>query len=139
MTATGTKAIKGEDLVAAIRLACRGLVYISETDAEIMPFFLSAAGQPLSAMIERLDAEYGGKRKNSDFEIFFAGLTREQPWHTQKQKLNVKKFRSLQVLLQSNLENLRVYRYGRISIDILVIGQDADNNLAGIKTKAVET
>jgi hypothetical protein len=41
--------------------------------------------------------------------------------------------------LKENLRDLKVYRIGRIEIDIYVIGIDSQNNLMGIKTKAVET
>jgi hypothetical protein len=42
-------------------------------------------------------------------------------------------------LLEENLADLTVFRIGSIRIDIYVVGLDADGNLAGIKTKAVET
>ncbi len=49
------------------------------------------------------------------------------------------KFKRLKQLLIENLNELHVYRVGRVAIDIFVVGRDREGNLAGIKTKAIET
>ncbi len=40
---------------------------------------------------------------------------------------------------EKNLRNLKVFKVGKIQLDIYVVGLDAENRLLGIKTKAVET
>ena len=124
-------------LAAAIANACKGLVYVSETDAGIEPFFAEDDGGETAQAI--LKKEFSGEYAEQDFEQFFARLTADQAWHTPLQKRTVKKFRSLRSLLRSNLTELSVHRFGRIRIEILVVGRDADRNLAGIRTRSVET
>jgi hypothetical protein len=41
--------------------------------------------------------------------------------------------------LENELEDIRVIRVGRIQVDIYVIGNTKDGEVAGIKTFAVET
>ena len=83
--------------------------------------------------------DFSGEHAEGDFEQFFTRLTADQSWHTPLQTRAVKKFRSLRTLLRSNLTELSVHRFGRIRIDILVVGRDAAGNVAGIRTRAVET
>jgi hypothetical protein len=123
-------------LAAAIAAACKGLVYVSETDAPVEPFSIeNADGKPVPALLE---SEFGDGRAG-DIDSFFARLTVEQPWHTPLQQRAVKKYRTLRNLLLKNLENVSTYRFGRIRVEILVAGRDAAGNVQGIKTRAVET
>jgi hypothetical protein len=124
-------------LASAIGNACKGLVYVSETDAPIEPFFVqNPAGEPAAEVLKNL---IPGECAEADFEEFFARLTKDQDWHTLMHRRTVKKFRTLRNLLRSNLTDLCVYRFGRVRIDILAVGRDANGNLAGIRTRAVET
>ena len=72
-------------------------------------------------------------------EQFFARLTTENDWFGEKEKETARRFSALQKLLDENLRDLTVSKIGHIQLEIFVVGLDADNNLIGIKTKAVET
>lgn len=50
-----------------------------------------------------------------------------------------KKFLELQTLLEENLHDLKVFKLGRIRLDIYAVGIDRNGNPLGIKTQAVET
>ena len=50
-----------------------------------------------------------------------------------------KRFLELQKLLEENLRELKVFRIGRIQLDIFVVGIDKSGSLIGVSTKAVET
>jgi hypothetical protein len=45
----------------------------------------------------------------------------------------------LRQFLEQNLTDLKVFRIGRIRLDVYVVGLDSEGNLAGVKTVAVET
>jgi len=45
----------------------------------------------------------------------------------------------LKILLEKKLKELKVFKIGKIQLDIYVVGLDAESNLTGIQTKAVET
>jgi hypothetical protein len=74
-----------------------------------------------------------------DVRAFFARLTRTEGWHDDAQRAQAKKFLELQTLLEENLRDLKVFKVGRIRLDIYAVGLDVDGNLLGIKTRAVET
>jgi hypothetical protein len=127
-------------LFSRIADACRGLNYVSETDAAVEPVafgpahdtteagFREAAALPPDARVETVPAE-----------VFFAPVAAARPWHTTMQKKNAAGFAALWRLLESELEGVRVYRVGRVRIDIYVVGMDGGGEWTGVRTKAVET
>jgi hypothetical protein len=134
----GLPKFSGDELLAKIAELSRGLTYISESDAEVIPF---AAGRSASVTVDSfVDAE---NIKPSVQEIsvddFFSRLTRIQDWFGPAETRTAKRFGRLQNLLVNNLRDLKAFRAGKIQIDIYVVGLDQGNNLIGIKTKAVET
>ena len=129
---------KPETLAERIGKVSEGLFYISETDAEILPF--------VGEMTEAVNAETILKQTKSDppveerdFKDFFKRLTELQEWFGAEEIENANKFAKLRDMLQKNLRDIKVFKVGRIEIDIYVVGLDAQNILTGIQTKAVET
>jgi len=135
-----TKSEPVDQLAKQIRQISEGLYYISETDAEIFPF----TGTKTDAVTkENLLSQTGNKPdapvEERDFTDFFTRLTKIQDWFGDEEKQTAAKYARLKELLERNLKELKVFKVGRIEIDIYVVGLDAQGNLAGIKTKAVET
>ncbi|MDQ6786140.1 MAG: nuclease A inhibitor family protein [Acidobacteriota bacterium] len=128
------------DLPSQIKKLTDGLYYISETDAEILPFVgkksQAVTSEEIKNQIESADASQIEER---DFTEFFARLTEIQDWFGEEEKATAQKFSDLKSLLEKNLKDLKVFKVGKIQIDIYVVGLDAASNLMGIKTKAVET
>ncbi|MFK0734503.1 MAG: nuclease A inhibitor family protein [Gloeotrichia echinulata HAB0833] len=73
-----------------------------------------------------------------ELEYFFRNCAFEKEWHDEGQKEEVKKFQLLLQTLNDNLQEIKVYRVGAISIDVYIIGKTADG-IAGLSTKVVET
>lgn len=134
------KWVEKDSFADAVGKACKGLYYVSETDAEILPFF---GGKVTGGPRETILREIGLKNETTVEERavadLFSRLTKIREWFTPVEHRNAKKFLEMQKLLEDNLEDLTVLRIGRIQIDIYVVGIDKARNLAGIKTKAVET
>jgi len=129
---------KGKNLLAEIEKSTAGLTYISETDAPVKAVFVAGARStdashfiPKGTAAENLEARQPRE--------FFDRLTTEKDWFGSREREIAKRFSELEKLLNENLCDLTVLRVGRIQIDIYVVGLDADGNLVGIKTKAVET
>ena len=59
-------------------------------------------------------------------------------WHDEFQRKNVPRFQSLINCINTNLNNVKVFRVGTINIDVYIIGS-VENGLAGFKTKLIET
>ncbi len=129
-----------EPLYETIKKACQNLFYISETDAEVEFFFggkieilteqtiLAALGKNVTTEIEETEAQY-----------FFERLTKTKEWNSETQLNNARGFTNLFKLLSDDLGELRVFKIGRVKIDIYIVGIDENGMLIGVKTKAVET
>lgn len=134
------KTVKKESFEVAVKTACEGLLYPSETDAEILPVFGGTSkGGPREMILNEMGLKEPDAIEERTVVEFFARLTKIQDWFTQPEIEKADRFLKLQKLLEENLEDLTVLRTGRIQIDIYVVGIDEDGRVAGIKTKAVET
>ena len=125
--------VRGTGLTSRIEDLTKGLVYMSETDA------------PFDVFVTGTEEFYGGLEKENrpveevSFDKFFARLVKIQDWHSDKEKETAQKFLRLEEFLASSLADLRVFRIGRVQIEIYVVGLDEDGRLVGTKTKAIET
>jgi hypothetical protein len=79
------------------------------------------------------------KIKETTLVDFFERTTKIEDWFGDEEKAIAQKFSDLQKLVESNLQNIKVFRVGEIEIDVYVVGVDADGNFAGLKTMVVET
>jgi hypothetical protein len=130
---------KDRKLIETIEEASEGLEFISETDA---PFDLFISDDP----VERTDAAIKKflklDRKHLQevlFDDFFDRLTLSHEWHREPDRKRVAKFKKLRTALEKKLDGLRVYRSGRLHIDIFIVGHLPDGRAAGVRTKALET
>ncbi len=128
------------NLTEQIKIATKGLYYISETDAEILPFVgKQAKAVSKQEILSQTKKAADSTVEEKDFAGFFARLTEIQDWFGDEEKAIAQKFVRLKELLEKNLRDLKVFKIGEIQIDIYVVGLDAKDNLLGIETKAVET
>ncbi len=132
--------VNKDKLAKQIKKIVEGLYYISETDAEIFPFIGNKAeavtGEEVSKQTENVADTLVEER---DFNKFFARLTEMQEWFGDEETATANKFAELKKLLEDNLRDLKVFKIGKIELDIYIVGLDSESNLMGIKTKAVET
>jgi hypothetical protein len=133
------KNTKNPTLTESIAETVAGLSYSSETDAEIIPFVGQqtdfATAEELLRQIGKTDI----KIEEKSFDEFFAPLVKIQKWFGEEERKMTEKYVRLKELLQENLIEKKVFRIGKIEIDIFVVGLDKENILRGIQTKAVET
>ncbi|CAN5470881.1 nuclease A inhibitor family protein [soil metagenome] len=129
-----------KELARQIKKVSEGLYYISETDAEIFPFIGNKAEAITGKeVLKQIKSTAETPVEERDFTEFFAYLTQIQDWFGNEEKATAQKFSNLKDLLEKNLKNLKVFKVGKIQLDIYVVGLDAESNLMGIQTKAVET
>lgn len=129
-----------ELLTEKIKKAVEGLYYISETDAEIFPYSGGKTGEvSAETILSQTKTSNNPNVEERDFSQFFERLTKLQDWFGDEEKNIAQRFAELKHLLEENLRDIKVFKIGSIELDIYVVGLDKENNLAGIKTKAVET
>lgn len=123
-----------------LEAACRNLIFISETDSSVVPIFeVSETGMSVKDFVaERIS---GGpvKIEEGPAAAFFEKLTSDRDWHSPEDTKRVRRYRRLENLMVHNLVDVRMFRAGRVRIEIFVIGRDAEGNMAGVRTLAVET
>ena len=134
------KKIQLQNLSEQIAEIVAGLNYISERDAEIIPF----CGQETELLtkevfLSQINKTEDIKVEEKIFAEFFAPLIKFQDWFGEDERKTTEKFIRLKKLLQRNLIQKKVFRIGKKEIEIYVVGLDKDNVLRGIQTKAVET
>lgn len=117
-----------------------GLFYTSETDAEIVPFVGgNTACLSQQEILRQTQSASDAPAAEVNFTEFFSQLTEIQDWYGDEEKEIAQKFARLKEFLEQNLKDLKVYKIGRIELNVYVVGLDGESNLVGIKTKAVET
>ncbi|MCA1588868.1 MAG: nuclease A inhibitor family protein [Acidobacteria bacterium] len=127
-------------IIDRLAFACRGLNYMSETDAPLFSFYDGPVKKITAARVrEFADLPTKTPTESVDFADFFAKLEKVHDWHTEDQRARTRKFSELRELLETELTDLQVWRLGRVQIEIFITGIDSHGNLAGVKTKAVET
>lgn len=129
-----------KNLAEKIEKAVEGLYYMSETDAEIFPFF-GEKSESVTAenLLEQIKQPKNAPVEERNFEEFFEHLTKMQDWFGDEETETAKKFANLRNLLKKNLKDLKVFKIGKINLEIYFVGLDTDGRLTGIKTEAVET
>ncbi len=129
-----------EQLAKQIKDTTKGLLYNSETEAEVLPFVgKSAKAVTKEEILNQTKNSIDSPIEEKDFAAFFSRLTEIQDWFGDEEKETSGKFAQLQKVLENNLRDLKVFKVGEIQIKIYVVGLDENNVLLGIKTEAVET
>jgi hypothetical protein len=117
-----------------------GLLYVSETDSSFS--FCDFEGIKIldkTSIRELLKLDKNTFIEEREFEAFFDHLTNIKDWYGERERKIVERFSNLKILMEKNLTNIKVFRIGKIRIDIYIIGFDSENRIVGIKTKSVET
>ena len=111
------------------------LYWVSESDEtwEI----ISLDKQPTSEEIAKLSGK--NPVTTQDFKQFFHPAVKEDDWHDDEEKIERQKYQSLVKLLQKNLENLTVYKVGKIEVDVFITGKQETGEWIALKTMSVET
>jgi hypothetical protein len=129
---------RDEKLLSKITRMTKGLVYTSETDADVEPFAGGAVtGDDVAAAVSAVDSKT--PIEEIAFDDLFGRLTAQQDWFGPREKKRAERFARLQRSIEENLRGIKVLKLGRIQKTIYVAGISPNNNLLGVKMDAVET
>lgn len=135
-----------ENLTDKLTAAAKDLYYISETDASFESFvWTREAGAEAFSAVNAADVlRFAGNAPDAPVseqttEDFFRNSVTEQDWHGDEEKATLKRFVKLKELIEKELREVKVFKIGEIELDVYIVGINSDGNLAGLKTKAVET
>jgi hypothetical protein len=111
---------------------------MSETDAPLEP--LRIADELTPERLRRLsDVTDDTPVEAQDFDDFFRPAVYEPAWKSAHEIATARRFQRLVELLRANLDDLRVFRVGRINMEVYVLGRAARGNWLGLRTRVVET
>lgn len=129
------------EIISALQEAIQGLLYLSESDEPFAAVSWKEEGKPLDP--KRLLDLAGHIPANPvqviSLDDFFRELTQEKEWYGEAERADAQRYRKLLAVIQSRLNDPKVFRIGRIKVDIYIIGQTPEGDWAGVKTTAVET
>ncbi|WP_437691478.1 nuclease A inhibitor family protein [Sorangium sp. So ce176] len=128
-----------EELLASLQEAAQGLLFPSESDHPLHPTRWDADASSPAAL---LAAE--GLAADTAVEVttvgdFFAPVLEPPEEAGEGAQAEAGRYRRLVDLLERELTDLRVYRVGRVEIDVHVLGRHPSGAWIGVKTKVVET
>jgi hypothetical protein len=133
---------KKPSLADRLSRATDGLVYQSETDAPVEPFFMTGWTGPKvtgDALVAFTKHDSGTPVAEVPFDDFFADLVALQDWYGDEERAAARKYRRLVRLLKSALSDVKVFKLGERNLDVYVVGRTESGEYAGVATKAVET
>ncbi|MDB6111867.1 MAG: nuiA [Pedosphaera sp.] len=129
-----------DDTIKSLQEATRDVLYMSESDYPFQIIQRAGEGRPPDAQtVLELSSRAGGAVQVVPLETFFKHLIAEKPWHREQENATVRKFQKLLQVIRQHLPNAQVFRVGEIQVDVFILGNTADGDLAGLSTRAIET
>ncbi|EYF06626.1 nuclease A inhibitor family protein [Chondromyces apiculatus] len=127
-----------KELLARLGEVVTGLSFPSERDApvEVLEF---GAGEPSEEAVRaKLQAPADAPVETETVEALLAPLL-AAPEDGGVEPDQAARYQEAAALLRDHLEAARVYRVGKVEVDVLVLGKHADGAWLGLRTRVVET
>jgi Nuclease A inhibitor-like protein len=133
--------MKSDDqLIEELKKATEGLLFMSESD---YPFETICWKGLLEVSTEflRTQAELSvdAPVETISLDDFFQVAASDAEWRSTESRQAALKYRKLIALLKENLDNVKVYKLGRVNMPVYIVGQSKTGNWLGISTRVVET
>jgi hypothetical protein len=121
--------------------AAEGLLYPSESD---YPFEYVEWQTPSNKLSKKEMRQLSGLStgvpvQTLSLDKFFEPVTQIQDWYGEEEKAGAEKFKNLKQVLESNLQDIQVFKAGKIEATVYIVGKDAQGKRTGLSTKVVET
>ena len=112
----------------ALRVAAKGLIFLSESDAPLVAVHLG-------------DAAFAALDKTRSLTVaeFLAPMATPQPWHDEIERKGAERFQNLAAKLAA-LDGALAYRQGDgPEIEVYIVGKDPAGGYTGVRTRLTET
>lgn len=129
-----------DSVLQKLEAAARGLLYISETDAPLTPFFWPTESEKVSPQVIKQNAklETTSEVSTQELDEFFEPVAIEEEWMNDEEKTEAQRFQNLQKILEENIKGIKIFRFGETNLDVFIVGK-TEGGFAGVRTKVVET
>jgi hypothetical protein len=132
----------GDTLRDSLLAASSGLLWMSESDYPFDYFARpGAATQPLTAarLLTLLGRPSSTPVEIRTLDDMFSWITRDDPEMDEWERTNAVGYRALRAVLDRELRDMRVWKVGRIQVEIYFIGTTACGDIAGLSSISIET
>jgi hypothetical protein len=122
--------------------ASDGLLYITELDYPFEVFIYDKTKETdinMESILQLMKGSPNDYIEEFDFDLLFSTPTLDQDWHTPENSNRVKRFRKLVSTIKENLREIKVFRKGKIFIDVYIVGRAPSGNIAVVSTKQMQT
>lgn len=130
-----------QEIINTLKQASEGLLLMSESEYSFDTFLWEVPAQTLTPeqVCQQAGQALDAQVETVGLDEFFSVATAEQDWYESEEKETVKKFQQLVKTIKSSLKEVNVYRIGKRTIDVYIVGKTESGDLAGLRTKVVET
>jgi hypothetical protein len=127
-------------IIEELKQLTEGLLFMSESDYP----FETVCWEGLPEISAQFLRSLSGEAEDAPVEIvsvdeFFRVAMSEESWRRDESRQDAQRYRGLVQTLKDNLEELKVYRVGKINIPVYIVGRNKTGNWLGISSRVVET
>jgi hypothetical protein len=129
-------------IITALGQASKGLLFPSESDYPFEPFLWEGKTDGKltpEALLAQKGYPPNTPVKTLTLVRFFQPATKEEAWHNAEERKTVRRFQELVKTLKQHLSGITVFKVGKITMDVYIVGETKTGDLAGLSTKVVET
>jgi len=134
--------ITDAELIKTLADASNGLLYQTELDYPFEVFIHENTKDTVinkETILKLMRGSPDDYIEDFDFDFLFSTPTLDQDWHSPEDKKRVARFRNLVSSIRNNLTEIKVFRKGRIYIDVYIAGRAPSGNIAVVSTKQMQT
>jgi Nuclease A inhibitor-like protein len=126
------------EIIDQLQRATLDLVWVSESDYpfEVMSWPPGTEINP--ALFKDLPCENSAVETIALLDFFEPALMIED-WYKAEELAQVNRYTDLLHAIESNLEQVQVFRVGEVEVTIYIVGRTADGSVVGLKTQVIET
>lgn len=130
---------------AQLEMACEDLWWSSESDYPVEVVWqpdVEMHNETISEMMDTWIGEHHLEDKIEKIELnnFFERAIAPRSWHTNEDKVQLRRLQQLKDLLMAELSELQVYRCGEVEVIAYVLGYYLEGGvLSGVRTTIIET
>ena len=126
-----------KEIIDRLSTLSKDLLFPSESEYPLEPFTWESATLKPETILTRSQKPADTLIESITLEEFFAPVTTDEDWFDDEDREIAQRFRDLQAAI-ATLENVQVFRLGKIEIDVYIVGAIGPD-LIGLKTTVIET
>lgn len=129
------------EIIDRLKTATTDLYWSSESDYpfEIVTWDRGVEMTP-TALLARSNPDFDlDSTSSSSLADLFAPVLTVEDWYEEAELATVDRYQQLLQAIETNLFDLKVFRFGEVEVNIYIVGKTVNGDIVGLKTRSVET